>query len=57
MKTHKFSGIKKMVELMANALEDTLIGGLSFKLAKTASYITNRRSSTYHPQRSNNYTP
>ncbi len=46
-----------MVEVISNSLEDTLIDGLSFKLAKTASYITNRRSCTYHPQGSNIYTP
>ena len=44
-----------MVEVIANSLEDTLIDGLSFKLAKTASYITNRRSCTFHPQASNIY--
>ena len=44
-----------MVEVIANSLEDTLIDGLSFKLAKTASYITNRRSCTFHPQGSNIY--
>ena len=46
-----------MVEAIANSLEDTLIDGLSFKLAKTASYITNRRSVTFHPQGSNIYSP
>ncbi|MFM7978577.1 MAG: hypothetical protein ACKPKO_04610, partial [Candidatus Fonsibacter sp.] len=35
--------------------EDTLIDGLSYKLAKTASYITNRRSCTFHPRGSNIY--
>ena len=35
-----------MVEVIAHSLEYTLIDGLSFKLAKTASYITNRRSVT-----------
>ena len=35
-----------MVEVIANSLEDTLIDGLSFKLAKTASYITSKRSCT-----------
>ena len=44
-----------MVEVIANSLEDTLIDGLSFKLAKTASYITNRRSCTFHPLGSNIY--
>ncbi|MFM7986162.1 MAG: hypothetical protein ACKPKO_43305, partial [Candidatus Fonsibacter sp.] len=44
-----------MVEVIANSLEDTLIDGLSFKLAKTASYITNRRSCTFHPIGSNIY--
>ena len=46
-----------MVEVIANSLEDTLIDGLSFKLAKTASYITNKRSVTFHPQGSNIYSP
>ena len=31
-----------MVEILANSLEDTLIDGLSFKLAKTASYHIGR---------------
>ncbi|MFM7979966.1 MAG: hypothetical protein ACKPKO_11690 [Candidatus Fonsibacter sp.] len=44
-----------MVEVIANSLEDTLIDGLSYKLAMTASYITNRRSCTFHPQGSNIY--
>ena len=46
-----------MGEVIANSLEDTLIDGLSFKLAKTASYITGRRSCTHHPQGSKIYTP
>jgi hypothetical protein len=46
-----------MVEVIANSLEDALIDGLSFKLATTASYITSRKSCTYHPQSSNIYTP
>ena len=36
-----------MVEVIANSLEDTLIDGRSFKIAKTASYTTNRRSCTF----------
>ena len=39
-----------MVDAIANSLEDALIDGLPFKLGKTASYITNRRSCTFHPQ-------
>ena len=46
-----------MVEVIANSWEDTLINGLSFKLGKTPSYITNRRSCTFHPLGSNIYTP
>ena len=46
-----------MVEAMANGVEDRLIDGLSFKLAPGASYITDRRSVTFHPQGSNIYTP
>ena len=45
-----------MGEVIVNSLEDTLIDGLSFKLAKTASYMTSKRSCTYHPQGSNIYT-
>ncbi len=39
-----------MVEVIANSIEYTLIDGLLFNLAKPASYITNRRSATCHPQ-------
>lgn len=46
-----------MVEAMANSVEDRLIDGLSFKLEKGASYITDRRSVTFHPQGSNVYKP
>ena len=46
-----------MVEVIANSLEYTVIDGLSIKLAKTASYITSRRSCTYHPQGLNIYMP
>ena len=42
---------------MANGVEDKLIDGLSFKLQPGASYVTDRRSVTYHPQGSNIYTP
>ena len=44
-----------MAEIITASLEDYLIDGLSFKLSKTASYVTNRRSVTYHPQGSNIY--
>ena len=46
-----------MVEAFANGVEDKLIDGLSFKLAPGASYITDRRSVTFHPQGSNIYKP
>jgi hypothetical protein len=42
-----------MVEAIANSVEDRLIDGLSFKLTPGASYVTDRRSVTYHPQGSN----
>ena len=45
-----------MVEAIANSVEDRLIDGLTFKLAKGASYIADRRSVTFHPQGSNVYT-
>ena len=44
-----------MVEEIAIGVEDRLIDGLSFKLAPGASYITDRRSVTFHPQGSNIY--
>ena len=44
-----------MVEGHANAIEDNLIDGLSFKLDPGASYITNRRSVTFHPNGSDTY--
>lgn len=46
-----------MVEVAANSVEDKLIDGLSFKLKPGASYVTNRRSVTFHPQGSNIYQP
>ena len=48
--------IISMVAIIGNSLEDALTDGLSFKFAKTASYMTNRRSCTFHPQGSNIYT-
>ena len=42
---------------MANSVEDYLIDGLSFKFKAGASYITDRRSVTYHPAGSNIYRP
>ena len=46
-----------MVEAIANGVEDKLINALSFKLAPGASYVTDRRSVTFHPQGSNIYMP
>ncbi len=46
-----------MVEAIANGIEDKLINALSFELAPGASYVTDRRSPTYHPQGSNVYQP
>ena len=46
-----------MVEAIANGIEDKLIKALSFKFAPGASYVTDRRSVTYHPQGSNIYMP
>jgi hypothetical protein len=44
-----------MVEAVANGIQDKLVDGLSFKLEPGASYVTNRRSVTFHPQGSNVY--
>ena len=46
-----------MVEAVANGVEDKLVDGLSFRLSPGASYVTNRRSVTFHPQGSNIYSP
>ena len=46
-----------MVEAVANGVEDKLVDGLSFKLAPGASYVQDRKSSTYHPLGSNVYSP
>ena len=45
------------MESHAQATEDYLIDGLSFKLAPGASYVTNRRSVTFYPQGGNSYSP
>ena len=45
------------MEAIANSVEDKLIEGLSFKSKAGASYITERKSVTYHPQGSNAYQP
>ena len=45
------------MESSANLVEDRLIDGLSFKLQPGASYITDRRSVSFHPQGSNIYKP
>ena len=43
------------MESHAQAVEDYLIDGLSFKLAPGASYVTNRRSVSFFPQGGNAY--
>ena len=45
------------MEGTANSVEDRLIDGLSFKHKAGASYVTERKSVTYHPQGSNIYMP
>ena len=37
----------KMAGVIASSFEDARIDGLSFKLAETTPYTTNRRSSTF----------
>jgi hypothetical protein len=46
---------EKMVESHANSVDDYLIEGLSFKLSPGASYVTNRRSVSFFPSGSDNY--
>ena len=45
------------MEVIQNAVEDKLIDGLSYKLDNTASYITERNSSTFWAVGSNEYSP
>ena len=53
--THFQLNFNTMAEISANSVEDVLTDGLSFKFAKTAPYVTNRRSCTVHPQGSYTY--
>ena len=50
-----FYSINIMVEVMSASIEDYLIDGISYKLKPGASYINERRSSTFHPSGSNVY--
>jgi hypothetical protein len=45
------------METIANSSEDVLIDSLSYKLGNSASYITDRKSSTFWPSGSNIYKP
>ena len=45
------------LETVSNSIEDQLIHGLSYKLDATASYITERESSTYFAMGGNSYAP
>ena len=45
------------MEVISNSVEDKLIDGLSYKLEPTASYITERKSSTFWAMGSNIYAP
>ena len=46
-----------MVDAMVSSIEYYLIDGLSFKSSPGASYVTDRRSVTFHPAGSNIYSP
>ena len=43
------------MEALSNSVEDRLVDGLSFQLKPGASYVTERKSVTFHPQGSNIY--
>jgi hypothetical protein len=43
------------MEAVIGGVEDVLIGGLSYKIAPGASYVVDRKSSTFHPSGSNYY--
>jgi len=46
-----------MVDALATGVEDKLVDSFKCSLKPGASYVTNRRSCTYHPSGSNIYTP
>ena len=50
-----FYTINRMVEAIANGIEDRLVERLSFKLAPGSSYVTQHQSVTFHPQGSHVY--
>ena len=43
------------MQSITNSSEDTLVNSLSFKLPGTGSYVTERKSCTYHPEGSGSY--
>ena len=45
------------LEATTNGIEDYLTDSISFKLQPGASYVTDRRSVTFHPSGSNIYKP
>ena len=45
------------MDAVAASVEDHLIDSLQFKLRPGASYVTSRRSVTFHPQGGNDYKP
>ena len=45
------------MEAVANSVDDVLIDALSFKLAPSPTYLTDRRSVTFWPSGRNIYTP
>jgi hypothetical protein len=51
----KLSRSRAAMESHAQAVEDHLIDGLSFKFRPTASYVTDRRSVTFFPQGGDKY--
>ena len=53
--THFQLNFNTMAEIIANSLEYVLTDGLSFKFAKTASYVSPRGSCTCHSRGSNMY--
>lgn len=45
------------MEVITSASEEVLVNPLSFESPKTATYVTSRRSVTFHPQGGNKYHP
>ena len=52
---NNYLSLEYIMEVIASASEEALINPLNFESPKTASYVTSRRSVTFHPQGGSHY--